>query len=300
MIRKAVIPAAGLGTRMLPLTKTQPKEMLPLADKPCIQFIVEELAAAGVDQILIITGHSKRAIEDHFDKDHELNRVLASSGQDELLSRLSFEDMAVQFFFTRQSNPRGLGDAILHARHFVNGDPFIVALGDSVITSAEHTPLLRRMLDLHDDHPDSLVLGTREVPPDQVSRYGIVKPGQSIAPGLVTIDDVIEKPSASQAPSTLAFAARYVLPAGIIDALERTPPGRGGEIQLTDAIRLLLREQVPGYALSLTPREKRYDIGSMNAYYEAFLDFALADERYGYQLRQYLVRKLNLQEDIRL
>lgn len=294
MIRKAVIPAAGLGTRMLPLTKTQPKEMLPLADKPCIQYIVEELASVGVDQILIITGAKKRSIEDHFDVDNELNQKLAASGQKDLLERLEYEHMNIQFFYTRQSNPLGLGDAIHHAKNFVNNEPFIIALGDSVIHSTENEPLLNRMIQQFEKDTSSIVLGTRHVPMEQVQRYGIVKPKREIGSGIVEIDDVVEKPSQKTAPSNLAFAARYIMPSGIMEALERTAPGKGGEIQLTDAIRLMLKEGTHGYSVCLTDNEKRYDIGNMASYYEAFLDFALADKKYGYQIKQYIIKKLNL------
>lgn len=294
MIKKAVIPAAGMGTRMLPLTKTQPKEMLPLANKPCIQYIVEELASVGVNQILIITGQKKRAIEDHFDKNMELNCSLSASGQKDLLEELSFENMDVQFFYTRQSMPAGLGDAINYARNFINGDPFIIALGDSVINSTEERSLLRRMIDQYEADASSFVLGTRNVPLEDVQKYGIVKPKGVLSNGIVEIEDVIEKPSPKSTPSTLSFAARYIMPAGIFDALDRTSPGKGGEVQLTDGIRLLLKEGMKGYAVSLTENEKRYDIGGMASYYEAFVDFALTDEKYGYRLRQYLTSKLNL------
>ncbi len=300
MIRKAVIPAAGFGTRMLPLTKTLPKEMLPLADKPCIQYIIEELYSAGINQILIITGRNKRAIEDHFDKDIALSRIISSADQKELLQRLAFEDMDIQFFYTRQSDPRGLGDAILHARSFTDDEPFIVALGDSVITSKVHKPLLHRMRAVNDQHPGSFVLGTRLVNIDDVMRYGIIKPGKSIDDNITVVDDVVEKPSPLTAPSQMAFAARYILPPCVFDALERTAPGKGGELQLTDALRLMLKERVKGYAVSLLPDEKRYDIGAPNTYYEAFIDFALSDARYGYQLRQYLTKKLISQEEVPL
>ncbi len=294
MIKKAVIPAAGLGTRMLPLTKTQPKEMLPLANKPCIQYIVEELASVGVEQILIITGQKKRAIEDHFDKDNELNNMLHLSDQQELLQSLEYEDMNIQFFYTRQSRAAGLGDAINHARNFINGDPFIIALGDSIIHSEEVQPLLARMMCTHNDNPGSIVLGTRSVSLENVSKYGIVKPKGPVTDKMVEIEDVIEKPSSKTTPSTLAFAARYILPASIFDALDRTIPGKGGEIQLTDGIRLLLKEGTRGYSVSLTANEKRYDIGNMSSYFEAFVDFALNDEKYGYQLKQYLYNKFNI------
>lgn len=294
MIKKAVIPAAGLGTRMLPLTKTQPKEMMPIASKPCIQYIVEELASVGIEQVLIITGQKKRSIEDHFDKDNELNNMLQRSEQQALLQTLEYEDMNVQFFYTRQSRPAGLGDAINHARNFINNEPFIIALGDSIIHSEENECLLQRMINTYADHNNSLILGTREVPLEEVSRYGIVKPKNGTDQPIVEIDDVVEKPPVKTTPSRLAFAARYILPPTIFDALDRTSPGKGGELQLTDGIRLLLKEGTLGYSVKLTDKEKRYDIGNMGSYFEAFVDFALQDEKYGYQLRQYLHKKLNL------
>ena len=294
MIKKAVIPAAGLGTRMLPLTKTQPKEMMPIASKPCIQYIVEELASVGIEQVLIITGQKKRSIEDHFDKDNELNNMLQRSEQQALLQTLEYEDMNVQFFYTRQSRAAGLGDAINHARNFINNEPFIIALGDSIIHSEENECLLQRMLNTYAEHDNSLILGTREVPLEEVSRYGIVKPKNGTDQPIVEIDDVVEKPPVKTTPSRLAFAARYILPPTIFDALDRTSPGKGGELQLTDGIRLLLKEGTLGYSVKLTDKEKRYDIGNMGSYFEAFVDFALQDEKYGYQLRQYLHKKLNL------
>jgi UTP--glucose-1-phosphate uridylyltransferase len=294
MIKKAVIPAAGLGTRMLPLTKTQPKEMLPLGGKPCIQHIVEELVSVGVNQILIITGSKKRAIEDHFDKDTALNNMLTLSNQQDLLQKLQYENMDVQFFFTRQSTMLGLGDAIKHAANFINNEPFIIALGDSVIYSEEESPLLERMILQHDDNANSIILGTREVPLEDVYRYGIVKPKQAINNSVLEISDVIEKPSVQSTPSNLAFAARYIMPASIMDALDRTPLGKGGELQLTDGIRLLLKEGTKGYSVKLSNKEKRYDIGNMGSYYEAFLDYALMDETYGYKLRQYIINKCEI------
>jgi len=294
LIKKAVIPAAGLGTRMLPLTKTQPKEMLPLGRKPCIQYIVEELAGVGVKQILFITGYKKRSIEDHFDKDNELNRLLSMSGQKDLLDELKFEDMDVTFFYTRQSIPAGLGHAVNCARDFVGDDPFIIALGDSIIRSDENKILLQRMIEQFEKHENCFVIGTRRVPIEAVHRYGIICPDGEEKDGIVGIKDLVEKPSPQNAPSTLAIAARYIMPGKLFDAISRTSPGVGGEIQLTDAIRLLLREGTKGYSVSLTDREKRYDIGNIESYYEAFVDFALSDEKYGYRLKQYIIKKFNL------
>jgi UTP--glucose-1-phosphate uridylyltransferase len=294
VIRKAVIPAAGLGTRMLPLTKTQPKEMLPLGRKPCIQYIVEELASVGITQILFITGHKKRAIEDHFDKDNELNRMLSLSDQKDLLEELKFEDLDVAFFYTRQSIPAGLGHAVGCAKDFVGDEPFVIALGDSIIHSRENDILLKRMIDQYEQHENAFVIGTRHVPMEAVHRYGIIEPAGEIRDGVVEIRDLVEKPSPQTAPSTLAIAARYIMPGNLFDALSRTSPGKGGEIQLTDGIRLLLREGYKGYSVSLTEKEKRYDIGNMQSYYEAFIDFALNDEKYGYQLKQYIINKFKL------
>lgn len=294
LIKKAVIPAAGLGTRMLPLTKFQPKEMLPIGSKPCIQYIVEELAVCGVEEILIITGPKKRVIEDHFDKENEINQILHRSEQPELFQTLAYEDMNVHFFYTRQSSPRGLGDAVRLAKSFVNNEPFIVALGDSIIFSPGNSPLLARMIDLHHGNPSAMIIGTRVVPREDVFKYGIIKPAGETTGNVIEIADVVEKPSSQTAPSNIAFAARYILPPDIFSALDRTSPGRGGEVQLTDAIRLLLKEGVKGYGVPLAKGEKRYDIGNMGSYFEAFVDFALRDEKYGYMLKQYIVRTLNL------
>jgi UTP--glucose-1-phosphate uridylyltransferase len=294
MIRKAVIPAAGLGTRMLPLTKTQPKEMLPLGRKPCIQYIVEELASAGITQILFITGQKKRSIEDHFDKDMDLEKMLSMSDQKDILEELKFHDLDVSFFYTRQSVPAGLGHAVSCARDFVCGEPFVIALGDSIIRSNENRFLLKRMMEQYEKDSGSFVIGTRNVSLQDVHRYGIIKPKKGSSGEIVEIEDLVEKPSASQAPSTLAIAARYIMPYSLFDALERTSPGKGGEIQLTDGIRLLLKEGTKGYSVSLTGQEKRYDIGNFGSYYEAFVDFALEDEKYGYQLKQHIINKLQL------
>jgi UTP--glucose-1-phosphate uridylyltransferase len=294
LITKAVIPAAGLGTRMLPLTKTQPKEMLPLGNKPCIQYIVEELASVGVKQILFITGHKKRAIEDHFDKDNELNRLLSLSGQKDLLEELKFEDMSVTFFYTRQSIPAGLGHAVNCAKDFINNEPFIIALGDSVIHSNENKILLHRMMEQYEKNENCFIIGTQRVPLESVHRYGIISPGDCERDGVVAIKDLVEKPSPQNTPSTLAIAARYIMPSELFDALSRTSPGKGGEIQLTDSIRLLLKEGFKGYSVSLTEKEKRYDIGNIQSYYEAFVDFAMRDEKYGYKLKQYIIDKFGL------
>jgi UTP--glucose-1-phosphate uridylyltransferase len=216
------------------------------------------------------------------------------SGQKDILEDLKFHDLDVSFFYTRQSVPAGLGHAVSCARDFICGEPFVIALGDSIIHSNEDRFLLRRMMDQYEKDPESFVIGTRHVSLQDVYKYGIIKPRKGSAGEIVEIEDLVEKPSASQAPSTLAIAARYIMPYSLFDALERTSPGKGGEIQLTDGIRLLLKEGAKGYSVSLTEQEKRYDIGNIGSYYEAFVDFALEDEKYGYQLKQYIIDRLKL------
>ena len=268
--------------------------MLPIGGKPCIQYIVEELASVGVKQILMIVEQNDRSIKDHFDKDFGLNNNLRYSEQQGLLKLLDYEDMDVQLFYTRQSSPTGLGDAISHARHFVNKEPFIVALGDTIIYSEEYECLLKRMLNFYKLHESSLVLGAQEVPLEDVSQYGIIKPKQQGNQSIVEIDYVVEKPPVKTTPSQLAFAARYILPPTIFDALDRTKPGRGGVVQLTDAIGLLIKEGTLGYAVKMTDKEKRYNLSDMGSYYEAFIDLALQDSRYGWELKQYLFDLLGI------
>ncbi|RME84928.1 MAG: UTP--glucose-1-phosphate uridylyltransferase [Caldilineae bacterium] len=289
-IRKAIIPAAGLGTRLLPATKSHPKEMLPVGRKPVVHHVVEELQAADLRQILIITGRRKRSIEDHFDADPQLMAVLEEAGNERLLDDLAYLEGESRFFFTRQSSPKGLGHAVLLAKDFVGDDDCVVALGDSIIGGGDPAALLRRMMALHRELDAAAVIAVEQVPPDETFRYGIVAidedepvPGQ---PLLMT--DVVEKPPRGVAPSNLAIAARYVFAPSIFSALERTLPDRRGELQLTDAIRLLLRAGEPVYALMLSPEQKRYDVGNFESYFQTFIDFALADERYGYLVRKYI------------
>ena len=283
-IRKAIIPAAGLGTRFLPATKAQPKEMLPIVDKPAIQFIVEEAVASGIEEILIITGRNKRSIEDHFDRNLELEYSLKNSGKYDLLSLIQ-EISEVDIHYIRQKEARGLGHAVLCARQFVGDEPFAVMLGDDIVDAT--VPCLKQLIEVYEDCGGS-VLGVQEVPRRQVCRYGIVKP-QPIKERLWKALDLIEKPKLEEAPSRLAVLGRYVIEPEIFDILAATPPGAGGEIQLTDALRTLGKTK-PIYAYQFEGR--RYDIGDKQGFLEATVEFALKrpDLREGFL--KYLLRTL--------
>jgi UTP--glucose-1-phosphate uridylyltransferase len=285
-IDTAVVPVAGLGTRLLPATKSQPKEMLPVGRKPVVQYVVEELARVGMRRVLFITGPGKASIENHFDLDGELVQVLRESGKEELLAELEFERSALQYFYTRQRQTLGLGHAVLCARSFVGREPFVVALGDSIIGLHAQSDVVRRMTACFTERRAAAVIAFEDVPREEVRRYGIAKPADEGE--IFAIEDLIEKPSVEEAPSTLAIAARYVLAPEIFDALEKTPPGKGGEIQLTDAIRTVIRSGGRAYGVRLDAGERRYDIGNFNAYFRAFVEFALADPRFGAPLRRYL------------
>jgi UTP--glucose-1-phosphate uridylyltransferase len=269
-IRKAVIPAAGLGTRVLPATKAIPKEMLPLADKPTIQYIIEEAVASGIEHIIIVTSRTKRAIEDHFDETPELRAALERKGDHKKLEMLERIESMVQLSFTRQPTPRGLGHAILMAKDLVGDEPFGVLLGDDLVVNDER-PCLRQLMDVHETYGGCVVAAMR-VPHEQISLYGNVALGKSITPRTHRIRDLIEKPKPEAAPSDLAVIGRYVLTPDIFDALERTEPGSGGEIQLTDGICALLeRQQVFAHEFEGT----RYDTGDPVSYLTTSLAFAL-------------------------
>lgn len=274
-VTKAVIPAAGFGTRMLPAAKAVPKEMLPVLDRPAIQYIVEEAAGAGAADVLLITSRDKRAIEDHFDRHGELESRLAGSNKSELLSSINalMEKVTVQA--VRQREQRGLGHAVLQARKFIGNEPFLCMLGDAVFLNQPGEPLpSSQLIDAHAKLGGSII-GVEEVPAEKVSRYGIVG-GKEVSPGLLKLDQLVEKPSLDAAPSRLAIAARYVLSPGIFDALDHTKPGSGGEIQLTDAIKILLDRGEPIHAVKLTA--KRYDIGNPADWLKTNLMFAKRDE----------------------
>ena len=262
-----MIPAAGLGTRFLPATKAQPKEMLPIVDKPAIQYIIEEAVQSGIEEILIITGRNKRAIEDHFDRAVELELTLKEQGKYDLLGMIE-ELSAVTIHYVRQKEARGLGHAVLCAKQFVGQEPFAVLLGDDIIDSA--VPCLKQLIDVYEDRPGS-ILGVQEVAPAKVSSYGIVKP-ELIKHHLYRAVDLVEKPTLNQAPSRLAVLGRYIIEPEIFSLLENTPPGSGGEIQLTDALRQLAAQK-DVYAYHFEGR--RYDIGDKQGYLEATVEFAL-------------------------
>ena len=268
-VTKAVIPAAGLGTRFLPATKACPKEMLPIVDKPTIQYIIEEALASGIKDILIITGHNKRSIEDHFDYNPELELNLREHGKDELLALVK-EIGDINLHYIRQKEPKGLGHAILCAKSFVGDEPFAVLLGDDVVYN-EEKPCLEQLLDVYDATGAS-VLGCQTVPQDKVSSYGIVASEATKDERIFKVNDMVEKPAVEEAPSRLAVLGRYVITPEIFAILEQTAPGRGGEIQLTDALKVLAKEQAM-YAYDFVGR--RYDVGDKQGYLEATVEYAL-------------------------
>jgi UTP--glucose-1-phosphate uridylyltransferase len=285
-INIAIVPVAGLGSRLLPATKSQPKEMLPVGRKPVVQYVVEELTHVGVNQILFITGPGKRSIENHFDLNQELTQILRETGKEDLLAELDFERTPTQYFYTRQRQLLGLGHAVLCGKHFVGEQPFVVALGDSIIGMHAQSDVVQRMKGCFVEKEAAAVIAFEMVPRQEVCHYGIAAP--KTEDDTFELADVIEKPSVADAPSNLAIAARYVFSPAIFDALEQTDFGTGDEIQLTDAIRRLIREGHPVYGMRLRKDEKRYDIGNFGAYFRAFVEFSLADEKYGADLRHHL------------
>ncbi|MBC7222337.1 UTP--glucose-1-phosphate uridylyltransferase GalU [Candidatus Bipolaricaulota bacterium] len=288
LVKKAVIPAAGLGTRFLPATKAQPKEMLPLVDKPAIQYIVEEAAASGVESVLIITGRGKRAIEDHFDYAPELEAFLREKGHTELAEAVRRITELLPIHYLRQREPKGLGHAVLCAQKFVGKEFFAVMLGDDVIEA--EPPALRQLMDVHEKTGGS-ILAVMEVEQKEVSRYGIVA-GEEIGEGLWRVRDLVEKPSPKEAPSNLAVIGRYILSPTVFEILAETKPGAGGEIQLTDALRVLCQRE-PLYAYAF--RGKRFDVGEKLGYVVATVELALRHPEIGREFRAYLRR---LQEEL--
>lgn len=280
-LRKAVIPAAGLGTRFLPATKAQPKEMLPLIDKPAIQYVVEEAVRAGLDEILIVTGRGKRSIEDHFDRSLELEHFLESRGKfDELKLVREISEMA-EIHYIRQKDPLGLGHAVSVAEAFVGGEPFVVLLGDDIM--ADHHPLLSEMLEIHQRYGRS-VLAVTEVARSEVSLYGVAEV-EWVEDRLGRVLSLVEKPPPEEARSNLAVIGRYVLTPEIFDCLRETPPGRGGEIQLTDAIARLAEQQA---VYAWTFEGGRFDVGNKLEYLIATIELAIDREDLGEGLRAYL------------
>ena len=282
-IRKAVIPAAGFGTRFLPATKAMPKERLPIVDKPAIQYIVEEILASGIREILIISGHAKLAIEDHFDSSPELEQHLVESGKLKELEEIQ-KISSIKVHYVRQPYMRGLGDAILCAREFVDGEPFGVILGDDIVYTGNREPALKQLMDRYYE-TGSTVVGCQEVPEGKVSSYGIIRGEKTENPDLLKVVDMIEKPSIKEAPSRFAALGRYVITPEVFDILEQTKPGKGGEIQLTDALRVMARCRNV-YAYNFTG--KRYDTGNKLGYLKAVVEFALRREDLGEKFREYL------------
>ena len=291
-INIAVVPVAGMGTRLLPATKSQPKEMLPVGRKPVVHYVVDELARMGINRLLFITGPGKASIENHFDLNDELVRVLRETGREEALAELEYEHAAMQYFYTRQRQLLGLGHAILCSESFVGNQPFVVALGDSIIGMNAESDIVQRMKQCFIEKNASAVIAFEEVPISDVYRYGIAKPKSN--DDIFEIEDLIEKPAVEEAPSNLAIAARYVFAPAIFNAIKMTQPGKGGEIQITDAIRLLMQEGGSVYGVRLRNTERRYDIGNFQAYFRAFIEFALADKKQGPSLRKYLENLLNV------
>lgn len=290
-INIAVVPVAGIGTRLLPATKSQPKEMLPVGRKPVVQYVVEEMTRVGIERLLFITGPGKTSIENYFDLNPELIQTLRETGKEELLAEFAFERAPVQYFYTRQRQLLGLGHAVLCAEPFVGNQPFVVALGDSIIGLNAESDIVRRMIHAFEEKQADCIVAFERVPMDQVHHYGIAKPRTNGE--IFVIDDVVEKPSAAEAPSNLAIAARYVFAPKIFEAIKRTKPGKGGEIQLTDAIRLIIQDGGKVYGMSLRENERRYDIGNFDSYFQAFVEFALADEKHGVPLREFMEQLIN-------
>ena len=281
-VKKAVIPAAGLGTRFLPATKAQPKEMLPIVDKPTIQYIIEEAVASGIEEILIITGRNKRAIEDHFDKSVELENELEAHGKTDLLNEVRNISKMADIYYIRQKEPRGLGHAINCARTFVGNEPFAVMLGDDVVDSK--VPCLKQLISCYNEYKTTII-GVQEVPHEEVYKYGIVQ-GMYIEDRVYKIKDLIEKPKVEESPSNIAILGRYIISPSIFDILSDTKPGKGGEIQLTDALRTLIGLEAM-YAYNFEGR--RYDVGDKIGFLEATVEFALKREDINKQFMKYLL-----------
>lgn len=280
-VRKAIIPAAGMGTRFLPATKAQPKEMLPIVDKPTIQYIVEEAIASGIEDIMIVTGRGKRAIEDHFDKSYELEHVLMSKGEHELLSLVQDISNLVNIHYIRQKEPKGLGHAIYCAKTFIGHEPFAVLLGDDIVDS--DTPCLKQMIDVFDEY-QSTVVGVQHVPYDDISKYGIIS-GDRIGDRIYNVTEMVEKPDKNAAPSNIAILGRYIITPRIFDFLENAVPGKGGEIQLTDALkRFIGSENVYAYDFI----GNRYDVGNRLGFVKATVEFALKREDLKGEFEEYL------------
>ena len=280
-VKKAIIPAAGLGRRFLPATKAQPKEMLPIVDKPTIQYIIEEAIASGIEEILIITGRNKKCIEDHFDKSVELEMELEKAGKSELLELVRDISDMVDIHYIRQKEPRGLGHAIHCAKTFVGNEPFAVLLGDDVVDS--EVPCLKQLIDCYSEYKTT-ILGVQTVPESETNKYGIVD-GIHIEDRVYKVKDLVEKPAVDEAPSNVAILGRYIITPQIFEILENTEPGKGGEIQLTDALKTLISQEAM-YAYNFEGR--RYDVGDKLGFLQATIEFALKKEELRDRFLDYL------------
>jgi UTP--glucose-1-phosphate uridylyltransferase len=277
VITDAVIPVGGLGTRMLPATRSLPKEMLPLVDKPAVQYVVEELRDAGIERILFVTGRRKRAIEDHFDADPELERAVGEAAS---------PASGLRIVYTRQRRPLGVGDALRYADGFAGQSGIVAAFGDAIISRPSNGApgVVRRLINAYEAADAAAAVAVREVPAELVSRYGIVAAGAARGEAF-EVEDVIEKPDPDRAPSRIAIMGRYVLGPAVFEALAQIPPGAAGEIQLSDALRQVIREGRRVVAVPLSGGERRHDVGTLEDYCAAFLEYALSDDRFGAELR---------------
>ena len=281
-VKKAIIPAAGLGTRFLPATKSQPKEMLPIVDKPTLQYIIEEAINSGIEEILIITGRNKKSIEDHFDKSVELELELQQKGKTEMLEMVQEISNMVNIHYIRQKEPKGLGHAIHCAKSFIGDEPFAVLLGDDIVDS--DTPCLKQLIDAYDEYKTS-ILGVQEVAKDDTDKYGILD-CKYIEDRVYKVKDMVEKPSVEEAPSNIAILGRYIITPAIFEILENQAPGKGGEIQLTDALKTLASHEAI-YAYNFEGR--RYDVGDKLGFLEATIDFALKRDNLKDGLMNYMI-----------
>jgi len=286
IVRKAIIPAAGMGTRFLPATKAQPKEMLPIVDKPTIQYIVEEAIASGIEDIIIVTGRGKRAIEDHFDKSYELEDILGRKGSNEILEQVQKISGLGNIHYIRQKEPKGLGHAILCARSFIGNEPFAVLLGDDVVIS--EVPSLKQLIKVYDEYKTTII-GVQQVPYHDVSKYGIIN-CKKVEDRIYKVKDLIEKPEKDNAPSNIAILGRYIITSRIFDFLESAIPGKDGEIQLTDALKDLISVEAM-YAYDF--EGKRYDVGNRLGFLQATVEIALKRDDLKTEFLQYLSGIIN-------
>ncbi|GAA0861366.1 UTP--glucose-1-phosphate uridylyltransferase GalU [Paraclostridium tenue] len=286
IVRKAIIPAAGLGTRFLPATKSQPKEMLPIVDKPTLQYIIEEAVQSGIEEILIVTGRSKKSIEDHFDRSIELELELEQKGKTEMLKMVQDISNMVDIYFIRQKEPKGLGHAIYCAKSFVGDEPFAVLLGDDIVDS--NIPCLSQMIDIYNEYNTS-ILGVQEIAKENTDKYGILDV-KYIEDRVYKVKDMVEKPKVEEAPSNIAILGRYIITPAIFEILENQAPGKGGEIQLTDALKTLGKNEAI-YAYNFEGR--RYDVGDKLGFLEATVDFALKRPELRYEFMNFLTKKID-------